>query len=321
MITDMPKKICILLLLIAIFTTVGCNRIQNTNDDGKLHIITTIFPAYDFARSIVGENARVTMLLPPGAEVHSFEPTAQDMIDIQQCDLFIYNGGESDEWVHTLLSSDEYKNTNTLCMMDCVVPLAEEDHEHHGEEHHDHDNEHEEEMDEHVWTSPVNAIAISEAITKELCHIDEINENVYKSNMEIYRTHLKELDRQIREVAENAQTKTLVFADRFPMRYFAEEYGFDCHAAFPGCSTQTEPSVATIVELIDEVREGSLPAVFCMEFSDGRLADTICGETSAKKYYLHSCHNVAQSDFDSGVTYESLMKNNIDTLRMALGTK
>lgn len=311
------------------FACTGCER-SYTPHEG-LHIITTIFPAYDAARSIAGLNAEVSLLLPPGSEVHSFEPTPQDIIDIQNCDLFIYNGGESDAWVDKLLSSDEYASLHTLRMMDCVDVLDEEavneteSHDHYHEENndhrdeHDHDVEHEHngEADEHIWTSPLNVIKISEAIADALCEIDKTCAESYMSNLDMHKNMLLELDGEFRKLTESIDNRTMIFADRFPMRYFAEEYGFECYAAFPGCSSETEPSISTIVFLIDMVREKDINAVFCMEFSDGRMADTICDETDAKKYYLHSCHTVSANDFNKGITYETIMLQNFETLKLA----
>lgn len=306
--------------LFSILTLFGCT--ENLDDNNEtISIVTTIFPAYDFAKNIAGKSAKVSMLIAPGSEVHSFEPSPQDMIKIQKCDLFIYTGGESDEWVNTLLSSNEYKNLHVLRMMDCVDILNEEHIEGmESEDHHEEDSHHEsEEADEHVWTSPKNAVKISESIMKQLKQIDPDNAKAYGNNFNTYKEKLNAVDMRLTDVSNQIQNKTLVFADRFPMRYFAEEYGFDYYAAFPGCSSQTEPSSSTIVFLIDKVKQQNIPAVFCIEFSNGKLADTICEETSAKKYTLYTCHNISKEDFDKGVGYIELMQKNADTLKEAFG--
>ena len=306
--------------LFSILTLFGCT--ENLDDNNEtISIVTTIFPAYDFAKNIAGKSAKVSMLIAPGSEVHSFEPSPQDMIKIQKCDLFIYTGGESDEWVNTLLSSNEYKNLHVLRMMDCVDILNEEHIEGmESEDHHEEDSHHEsEEADEHVWTSPKNAVKISESIMKQLKQIDPDNAKAYGNNFNTYKEKLNAVDMRLTDESNQIQNKTLVFADRFPMRYFAEEYGFDYYAAFPGCSSQTEPSSSTIVFLIDKVKQQNIPAVFCIEFSNGKLADTICEETSAKKYTLYTCHNISKEDFDKGVGYIELMQKNADTLKEAFG--
>ena len=299
--------ICFILLLF------GCTPSDVGSD--RVSIVTTIFSAYDFARAVAGDICEVSMLIPAGGEVHSFEPTPQDMIKIEDCDLFIYNGGESDEWVNTLLESEEYKDLSVLRMTDCVTTYNEE-----VKEGMDADGDGEEdEIDEHVWTSPRNAIAIIQAIADEISVKDPQNADKYHENALVYVKKLQNVDEEFRAIAREINNPTLIFADRFPMRYFAEEYGFDYYAAFPGCSAQTEPSAKTVTFLIEKVREENIPAVFCIEFSNGRLADNICGETGAKEYTLHSCHNVSSADFKSGRTYCDIMEENAKTLREAFG--
>ncbi len=306
------RLICVICLLCFVFSFSGCTPDEK---DTGISIVATIFPAYDFARELTGELASVKMLVSPGNEVHSYEPSPKDMLDIQKCDLFIYTGGESDAWVDELLNAKEYKNINTLRMTDCVELEREELKE--GMEGEADGDENGDEYDEHVWASPVNAIKISKEIANALCDIDSKNADTYKAKLEVYKAKLTSLDSQLREIAGSINNKTLIFADRFPMRYFADEYGFDYYAAFPGCSSKTEASSATVVFLIEKVKSENIPAVFCIEFSDGRLADTICSETGAKKYTLHSCHNVTRDDFENGVTYIELMDRNIKTLKEA----
>ena len=307
----LKRTISIIMFILLIFCAAGCTADIQKND--KLSIITTIFPAYDFARAVAGDMADVTMLLSPGAEIHSFDPTPRDMTAILHCDLFIYNGGESDAWVEKLLSSSEYKDVKTLRMTDCVKLYDEEIKE--GME--DKGGDDEKEADEHVWTSPVNAISIVNAIAVKLTDIDGRNAGTYMTNAQNYTMKLTDLDMRFKKAVEKIQNKTLVFADRFPMRYFTEQYGFDYYAAFPGCSSQTEPSAATITFLIKKINDENIPAVFTIEFSDGRLADTICAETNAKKYTLHSCHNVTAEDFNAGKTYIDIMNDNLNTLTEA----
>ena len=306
------RLICVICTLCLAFSFLGCTPDEK---ESGISIVATIFPAYDFARELAGEIASVKMLMSPGNEVHSYEPSPKDMLEIQKCDLFIYTGGESDTWVEELLKAKEYENIKTLRMTDCVKLEKEELKE--GMEEESDEDENEDEYDEHVWTSPVNAIKISEEIVKALCDIDSENADTYKAKLEVYKTKLNSLDSQLREIASSINNKTLIFADRFPMRYFADEYGFDYYAAFPGCSSKTEASSATVVFLIEKVKSENIPAVFCIEFSDGRLADTICSETGANKYTLHSCHNVTRDDFENGVTYIELMDRNIKTLKEA----
>lgn len=317
-------NICIVLVVLCVFvvTFSGCtNNKEEENLSGeKLSIITTIFPQYDFARAIGGDKVDVKMLLSPGVESHGFEPTLQDISNIGKSDLFIYVGGESDEWVNNVLDTVKDKNVKTIALVDTVETVEEElvegmeEHEHEEEEEH----EEEPEIDEHVWTSPKNAIKIVNKICETLSEIDSENAEYYKNNADNYIKELEKIDSDLIEIVQNARIKTLVFAERFPFRYLAEHYGLKYYAAFPGCSSNSEPSLATINLLVEKVKEENVSKVFYIEFSNGAVADTICQMTGATKAELHSCHNVSKEDFNNGVTYIDLMKRNVETLREAL---
>ena len=288
----------------------GCNaQPEKPHDETKLQIVCTSFPAYDFAREIAGDRAELTLLIKPGSEVHSYEPTPKDMIRIQESDLFICNGGESEQWAKTLITPE----LNTIYMMDCVDTVEESADGIYNAE------DGEPELDEHVWTSPLNAIKISEEICNALCKLDTDNAEAYKTNFTAYKAQLMALDREFRQVIKNSGKHTLVFADRFPMRYFALEYGLDCYAAFPGCSSETEPSAKTVAYLIDRVREDKIPAVLYMEFSNQKMADVICEDTGCKKLPFYSAHSVSAEQFEQGVSYLDLMRINLNSLKEALG--
>lgn len=288
----------------------GCTaEPEQTHDKSKLQIVCTSFPAYDFAREIAADRAELTLLIKPGSEVHSYEPTPKDMIRIQESDLFICNGGESEQWAKTLITPE----LNTIYMMDCVDTVEESADGIYNAE------DGEPELDEHVWTSPLNAIKISEEICNALCKLDTANAETYKTNLAAYKSQLMSLDRGFRQVIINSGKHTLVFADRFPMRYFALEYGLDCYAAFPGCSSETEPSAKTVAYLIDRVREYKIPAVLYMEFSNQKMADVICEDTGCKKLPFYSAHSVSAEQFRQGVSYLDLMRINLNSLKEALG--
>ena len=288
----------------------GCTaQPEKPHDETKLQIVCTSFPAYDFAREIAGDRAELTLLIKPGSEVHSYEPTPRDMIRIQESDLFICNGGESEQWAKTLITPE----LNTIYMMDCVDTVEESADGIYNAE------DGEPELDEHVWTSPLNAIKISEEICNALCKLDTDNAEAYKTNFTAYKAQLMALDREFRQVIKNSGKHTLVFADRFPMRYFALEYGLDCYAAFPGCSSETEPSAKTVAYLIDRVREDKIPAVLYMEFSNQKMADVICEDTGCKKLPFYSAHSVSAEQFEQGVSYLDLMRINLNSLKEALG--
>lgn len=304
----MKRLIAILLCLCLMLC--GCTaEPEKPHDETKLQIVCTSFPAYDFAREIAGDRAELTLLIKPGSEVHSYEPTPKDMIRIQESDLFICNGGESEQWAETLITP----KLNTIYMMDCVDTVEESADGIYNAE------DGEPELDEHVWTSPLNAIKISEEICNALCKLDTDNAEAYKTNFAAYKAQLMALDREFRQVIKNSGKHTLVFADRFPMRYFALEYGLDCYAAFPGCSSETEPSAKTVAYLIDRVREDKIPAVLYMEFSNQKMADVICEDTGCNKLPFYSAHSVSAEQFGQGVSYLDLMRINLDSLKEALG--
>lgn len=304
----MKRLIAILLCLCLMLC--GCTaEPEKPHDETKLQIVCTSFPAYDFAREIAGDRAELTLLIKPGSEVHSYEPTPKDMIRIQESDLFICNGGESEQWAETLITP----KLNTIYMMDCVDTVEESADGIYNAE------DGEPELDEHVWTSPLNAIKISEEICNALCKLDTDNAEAYKTNFTAYKAQLMALDREFRQVIKNSGKHTLVFADRFPMRYFALEYGLDCYAAFPGCSSETEPSAKTVAYLIDRVREDKIPAVLYMEFSNQKMADVICEDTGCRKLPFYSAHSVSAEQFEQGVSYLDLMRINLDSLKEALG--
>jgi zinc transport system substrate-binding protein len=295
----------------------GCKAAPSSvrADTGKLSIVTTIFPAYDFARAVAGGAGTVTMLIPPGSEVHSYEPTPQDILAIQNCDIFIYNGGDSDAWVDDVLSSID-GNITVVRMTDCVTQVTEEDKE--GMYTHE-EGGGSAEYDEHVWASPINAEKICAAIEKAAETKDPSNAGTYRANLASYTAKLASLDKAFRAAVSSGKSKTLIFADRFPARYFTEEYGLDYYAAYPGCAEDSEPSAKTVAFLIDKVRETGAPYVLYIEFSNQKMADTICEDTGCGKLQFNSCHNVTKADFDSGVTYVDLMLKNVETVKEALG--
>ncbi|MDY5613325.1 metal ABC transporter substrate-binding protein [Dysosmobacter sp.] len=317
--------ICCILLL------VGCAPAAPAPeaDEGRLRIVATVFPAYDFARAAVGDGAEVALLLPPGVESHSYEPTPADILAVQNCDLFIYLGGESDAWVDTILTAVQPRG-ETLRMVDCVDLLEEEHVEGmQAERGHDHDeDEHHEEpeedshglgevtgMDEHVWTSPANAAEITLAIGERLAELDSARKEAYRENAEAYAAELTDLDQRFEAFFDAQPSRTIVFGDRFPLRYFAERYDLDYYAAFPGCGTQTEPSAATIAYLTEKVRAEQLPTVWYIEFSNHLVADCIAEATGTQTAMFHTCHNVSKAEIESGATYLSLMERNLEVLQ------
>ena len=341
-----------LLLLICILSLGGCASPAQPVEDDRLQIVTTVFPAYDFARAVAGDAAEVTLLLPPGMDSHSYEPTPANILAVQSCDLFLYLGGESDTWVETILTAVEPEG-EIMRMVDCV-PLLEEqhaegmqldpghDHEHeHGEtceeEHlHEEEGERGEEadghnhgaedhelgavtgMDEHVWTSPKNAAAITRAVGERLAQLDAEHADRYLANAADYAGKIDALDAEFEAFFAERGDRTIVFGDRFPLLYFADAYDLDYYAAFSACGTQTEPSAATVAFLTEKVRQEGIPTVWYIEFSNHLVADSIAEATGTQTAMFHTCHNVSKADLEQGATYLSLMKNNLDILKTYL---
>lgn len=310
----------IFMLLMSLLMITACVSKEeiDLNEKKGLQIVSTVFPGYDFAKQIVGDNAEVSMLLPPGVESHSYEPSPQDIINIQNSDIFIYVGGESEQWVDKILDSMDNK-VITVKMMD-AVQLYEEEIIDGMQNEQDSDDEasDEHEYDEHIWTSLKNAQNIVARINEAVVSLDSKNKSVYDKNTKSYIEKLDNLDKEFENLFKTFEKPTLIFGDRFPFRYFVEDYKLDYFAAFPGCSSETEPSASTIAFLIDKVKEKSLNTVFYIEFSNHNIADTIAESTGAKTAMLHSCHNISKKDMDSGVSYYYLMEQNYETLKGAL---
>ena len=276
------KRIISLLLALALsLSLAACAAPAEKADGGKLQIVTTLFPYYDFARAIAQDRADVTLLLSPGREAHSFEPTPLDAVTISEADVFLYNGGEGEYWVESMLDAAGEHIAVASRMMDYVDALNEEyvegmqgadghDHDHEHGSHDDHDHDHEEdehdsdeiEYDEHIWTSPKNAVVLCRAVCDAICRADAENAAFYRANCENYCAQLEDLDARFAALCESAPRRLLIFADRFPMLYFCREYGLDYRAAFHGCSGDTEPSLATIKFLIDKVEDENIPVVY-----------------------------------------------------------
>lgn len=308
----MRKFIALFLALIMVFSLCACTNSENNADGGKVKIVATIFPQYDFARQIAGDLADITMLLSPGEETHTYDPSPADIITIQNADIFIYGGGESDTWLEGVLDSIDTSKMTLISLMDvCELLETEEEHEHE----HEHD---EMPYDEHVWTSPINAMKIVEAIANALCAVDPDDAAAFRTNRDAYLDKLTALDLKFHEVIDSAPRSTLIFGDRFPLLYFAEEYGLDYCAAFPGCASNTEPSAATVAELIETVKSENIPIVFKIELSNGQVADSIAEASGARVETFYTCHTVSKDDFENGETYLSLMEKNIPLVKEAL---
>ena len=252
----------------------------SNSDSGKLKIISTVFPPYDLARQIAGDNAEISILLPPGSEIHNYEPSAKDMIAIRNCDIFLYIGGENEQWAEKLINSNDTENVTAVKLIDYVPTLSEDEDEHDHDHDHDHEHEHEHETDEHIWTSPKNAQLMLSAVYDAICKVDPSDKQTYTKNKDAYAKQLSDLDDAYRSAVDNAKNKTIVLADKFPFRYLAHEYGLEFSAAFAACSDESEPGVSTMIKLTKTIKENNIPAVYYLEFSSTKIADTCLLYTS-----------------------------------------
>lgn len=314
----------VLAVLVLLSALSGCGP-QVDQDENKVQVVSTLFPYYDFARQIGGDRVEVTLLLAPGRESHSFEPTPLDVIRISEADVFLYNGGEGEVWVDETMDAYDAPDQVVCRMMDYVDVLEEELVEGmEAEGGHDHDHEgHEEdsdeiEYDEHIWTSPVNAKRLAQAVCDALTKADPEGADYYAANLAAYEEDLTELDAAFRQVVAEGKRDILVFGDRFPLLYFCKTYGLRYRAAFQGCSSDTEPSVKTLAYLIDKVNEEHIPVVYHLELSSEAITNVICESTGAKSLQFHSCHNLSREDFEQGATYLSLMWQNVEALKEGL---
>jgi len=323
-----------LVLVVGLLIFLALNR--EKFEQKKYSVVSTSFPGYDFARAVTkNTNISTKMLVKPGAETHTYEPTPQDIIDIKNADMFIYVGGDSDDWVKKVLKDVDTKKTHVVKLVDLVSTVNEEivegmededehehDHDHshshdydhdHDDHNHKHDHDEEEEgpeIDEHVWTSPKKAMEIVKKIAKVASEIDAAEKTKIDDNAEKYVAEIAEVDKDLHQ-AIDGKISEIVVADRFPFRYFADEFSLKYAAAFSGCSEQTEASAKTISFLINKVKQEKIKKIYMIELSNGKIAETVSKDTGAEVLELHSAHNVTADDFSKGVTYVDLMKRNL----------
>ena len=346
------KILCFVIVLTLCLSLTACGDSNKTEKKQyKLKVMTTLFPYYDFARAVIGDidDIDLQLLVSPGQDDHSFEPTPKDVVAINQADLFIYNGGSIENWVDTVIDSLDNKSQQQMRMMDEIGQkrlLGEEeeegvfavsDHDHEHEDSHSHSkdetDEHsqsentseqedlfhtDEELDEHIWTSPVNAEILVDSICQKLSKMMPEHKTQFRKNADNYIKQIKQLDTKFKNITSKATHKEVIFADKFPIKYFAKEYGLKYYAAFAGCSGDTEPSAKTVAFLIDKVKKNDVKGIFYLELSSTAMADTICQDTGTVAYQFNSCHNITNEQFKAGVTYVQLMKENAKILEKAL---
>ncbi len=298
---------------------------SSSESDNKLKIVATIFPEYDWTREILGdrlEDVDLTLLLDNGTDLHSFQPAVKDIMKVSSCDLLIYVGGESDQWIEDALKSAANPDMKTINLMETLKDFIKEEETVEGmqEKHHSHEED-EKEYDEHVWTSLRNASAAAEVIADTLAELDPENSDIYKENLRSYQGELSSLDNEYQKTVDQSTHKTLLFADRFPFRYLVDDYGISYYAAFSGCSAESEASFKTITFLAEKVDELGLKEVFTIEKSDDRIAETVIENTRDKDQkvaVLNSMQSITSEEIADGTTYLSIMEDNLKVLKAAL---
>ncbi len=323
------KKIiaCLLsaLMICLLFSACAENAVDE-QESGKISIVCTVFPQYDWVKQILGDlgdNAELTLLLDSGVDLHNYQPTSEDIVKITSCDLFIYIGGESDEWVEDALSQSNNEALVSLNLIDALGENAKEEETVEGMESEAEESEDEEETeyDEHIWLSLKNAEILCREIADKIAEIDSANAQTYSDNAQQYISLLSELDEEYREVVDTAETTTLLFADRFPFRYFCDDYGLTYYAAFSGCSAETEASFETIKFLAEKVDELNLKYVMTIEDSDCSIAQTVISSTENQDQTvmsMNSIQSVTASDIENSTSYLEIMEENLETLKTVL---
>ena len=325
------KKITALILTLAMILTFSAcgnqDQAEQETSEGGIRIVTTVFPEYDWARVILGDNpsgAELILLTDNGVDLHSYQPNAEDILKITTSDVLIYVGGESDAYIEDALKTKQNENMKEVCLLDVMGDSAKEEEIVEGMEAEEEEHEEEEgpEYDEYVWLSLRNASVLCDAVCDAICQADPENEGYYRENLEAYKNELADLDTEYSQVTEDAGTKTLLFGDRFPFRYMTDDYDLEYFAAFVGCSAETEASFETVTFLSKKVDELGLKHVMTIENSDGKIAQTIIENTESKDQEIlsmNSMQSVLREDIENGTTYLDIMKNNLEVLRTALG--
>lgn len=331
----MKKNIVFIIILITIFSVAVAAILNikkiNKNNGEKIEIMATLYPQYDFAKQIGGDKVNVTLMLPPGTESHTYEPTPQDMVKVNNSDLFIYTGKEMEPWADNLISGMK-ENIKVLDLSSKVSLINSEEFEHKHEEEgeeenedeHEHEHEHESEdehhhtYDPHIWLNPQYAIKMAEAIRDELCNVDPDNAEYYKQNAENYIKEISTLDEEFESTVKKTNSKKIAFGGAFAYAYFVERYDLEFESAYDACGESTEPSTAKVKKVIDYINKNKIPVIFYKEYSTGNIAKTISEATGAEMLVFNTAHNVSKKEIEEGVTYVDIMKQNLQNLKKAL---
>ena len=332
----MKKNVAFLITIMFIFTfiIVIISAISNTNNKNKekIQIVATLFPQYDFAKKVGGDKVDVTLLLPPGSESHTYEPTPRDMVNINNSNLFIYTGKEMEPWADRIISGMK-NNVNVLDLSSTVKLINSEEfeekhekaeheesyeHEHEHEDEGNEEHEHNHEYDPHIWLNPQYAIKMVESIRDELCKIDPENKDYYTANANSYIQEISNLDKEFEETISTSKTNKIAFGGAFAYAYFIERYNLEFISAYDACGENVEPSTSKVKEVIDYINENKLPVIFYKEYTNGNIAKTISESTGAKMLVFNTVHNVSKEEIKNNASYVSIMKQNLENLKIAL---
>lgn len=300
----MKNKFTIIFLLLIFLIPAGCAKKEESTDNIK--IIATLFPQYDFVREIGKDKVQVKLLLPPGADSHSYEPTPKEIMEIADSDIFVYTGNNMEPWVSKILSGISEDKLNILDVSEGVSLILDE--------HKEHSNG----VDPHIWSSPVNAIKMCENIVNNLIITDEKNKDFYLENFENYKKKLEKLDMDFRNAVENGKRKKIVFGGKFALNYFVKEYGISVISAYENCQDNSEPGARQMADIVNVINKENIPVIYFEELSDPKVAKTISEETGVEMLLFHSCHNLSKEDFLSGKTYLSIMNDNLINLKRGI---
>lgn len=294
----------------------GCSSQPNQNSNDKIKVVASLFPQYDFAKQIAKDKADVTLLLPPGTESHTFDPSPSDFLNISTSDIFLYTGKEMEPWADKIVNS--IKNDNLIiCDTSSGIDLKKsiDDDEH---DEHDHEEHHTHNYDPHIWLDPTLAAKMVDNIASTFCVKDPSNSEFYKSNAENYKNELLNLDNKFKNMIDSSKRKSVVFAGRFAHLYFIERYGLDYIAAFDSCSTESEPSVKKISDIVNFINKNNIPVIYYEEFSEPKIANSISEQTGTKSLKFSTLHNVTREQLENNSTYIDLMLENFENLRQGL---
>lgn len=313
------------IVMVLTLALTGCALRQRLVVAGKLEVVTTLFPQFDFVREIAGDKVDVSLLLPPGVEPHSYEPSPRDIVDIQKAAVFIYTGKDMEPWADKIIQAAQGKN---LLIVDVSEGLELVDHEHDHAHDHEHEGEHEEEEDHHqegkdphIWLDPLYAQKMVDTIVAALAQADPSNANFYRQNGDAYKQELSDLDYKFVQMFAKASTKKIIYAGHFAFGYFARRYGLEHISPYSGFAPDAEPTPQRIAELIKNVKASQGKAIFYEELVDPKVASVIAEQTGAKMLLLHGAHNVSKEDLTSGISYLKIMETNLQSLREGLGAK